>query len=235
MPMSKRRAQRRETRISLLISGLVALLIVIAGGVAALAQKTVYTAESVTVVLPSAGLDTAGSAAYYETLSRGQIVATFAEVANNPRFEQQAEDKLRLTDAQRATVTTSVSVVPDTSVILVRASAEDATIAEQIADGTTSTATEYLGSLSKPYRTDLVRSAQGSAYRSSTSPVLLFGLAVVVALIAALAIQQAIYHLLIAVRRGPNRGAAAFGAPADLAITGNGGGPLAEKHESTSR
>lgn len=228
--MSKRGAQPREIRISLIIGGLVALLIVIAGSVAALAQKTVYTAESVIVVLPNADLEAAASAAYYETLSRGQIVATFAEVASNLRFEQQAEEKLLLTDAQRATTATAVSVVPNTSVVLVRASAEDATVAEQIADGTTSLATEYLGSLSKPYRTNLVKSAEESAYLSSPSPGLLFGLAVVVALIAGLAIQQASYHLLIAFRRKPNA-AGPGNTPGDLPEPHSGaGGQEARRH-----
>lgn len=232
--MSKRREQRRETRISLIVGGVLALLIVVGGGAAALLQKTVFTAESVIVVLPSPALDAAGSAAYYETLSRGQIVATFAEVAHSLRFEQQAEEKLGLTEAQRATVTTSVSVVPDTSVILVRASAEDATVAEQVADGATSSATEYLAGLSKPYRTEVVRNAQGSSYESSTPPLLLAGLALVVALAAGLAIQQALYHLLVAVRRGPRHDAGA-GVPPEPALTVNGGGVRSGQHETVSR
>ena len=133
--MSKQRPLGREIRLSLWAGAVVAALILIAGAVVGLVQKSVFTAESVIVVLPSADLDASDSAAYYETLSRGQIVATFAEVANNLRFEQQAEEKLLLTDEQRKSVTTTVSVVPDTSVILVRASAEDASLAEQIADG----------------------------------------------------------------------------------------------------
>lgn len=194
---------RREVRISILAGAVVALLVLIAGAVISLGTKSEYTAESVIVVLPASDLSTSDSAAYYETMSRGQIVATFAEVANNLRFEQQAEENLQLTAAQRDSVTTTVSVVPDTSVILVRAVADEAGVAEQVADGTTTLATEYLAGLSKPYRTDLVHDAVGSGYKSSTSPLLLFGLAIVVALIAGLAIQQAVYHLMVAVRRRP--------------------------------
>lgn len=241
--MRKRKAQRRELRTSLLAGGLIALLIAVGGGAAALLQKPVHTAESVVVVLPRADLDTAASAAYYETLSRGQIVATFAEVADNLRFEQQAEERLRLTDAQRATVTTTVSVVPNTSVILVRASAADARVAEQVADGTTTLATEYLGGLSKTYRTDIVKSAQGSAAQSGTSPLLLLGLAVVVAVIAGLAIQQALYHLLISLRRRPVPGARTGGTPAEAESTGedpaespaDAGEQLVELQDSTAR
>ena len=87
------------------------------------------------VVLPAASLDDATSASYYETLSRGQIVATFAEVAGSLGFEQQAEDRLGLTAGQRAQVTTDVSVVPDTAVILIRATADDADVAQRMVAG----------------------------------------------------------------------------------------------------
>lgn len=189
---------RREVRLSIFPGAVLTALVIIAGAVLATNEKQMWTAESVLVMLPSADLDAADSAAYYETMSRGQIVATFAEVADNLRFEQQAEQELGLTDAQRADVDGIVSVVPDTSVILVRATATEAGIAEQVADGTTGLATAYFAGLSKPYRTEVVHAAQGSAYSSSTSPVLLFLLAVVVALIAGLAVQQAIYHLMTA-------------------------------------
>lgn len=211
--MRKLGAQSRETRVSLMVGALVALLILVAGSVVALGQKTEYTAESVIVVLPNADLETADSAAYYETLSRGQIVATFAEVGDNLRFEQQAEERLQLDEEQRDKVTTAVSVVPSTSVILVRASAEEADVAEQVADGTASLATEYLGSLSDPYRSEIVQEADFSAYVSSTSPALLFGLTLIVALIAGVAVQQAIYHLLGAVGRHRRDDASGSTAP----------------------
>ncbi|MEX5259370.1 hypothetical protein [Kocuria sp. CPCC 205263] len=216
--MSKLGAKSRETRVSLMTGVLVALLILVAGSVVALGQKSEYTAESVIVVLPNADLETSLSAAYYETLSRGQIVATFAEVADNLRFEQQAEERLQLDEGQRDAVTTTVSVVPSTSVILVRATAEEAEVAEQMADGTASLATEYLGNLSDPYRTEIVQEADFSAYVSSTSPALLFGLTLIVALIAGVAVQQAIYHLLGAL--GRRRQSAADGTTASEAAEG---------------
>ena len=152
---------RREVRISVLAGAVAALLVVVAGAWLALTTPTKWTAESVLVVLPGADLNASDSAAYYETLSRGQIVATFAEVADNLRFQQQAEQTLQLSDAQRAGVTTTVSVVPDTSVILVRTTAGTAVIAEQMADATTTLASKYLAGLSRSYRTELVHTAQG--------------------------------------------------------------------------
>ena len=187
---------RREVKVSVLAGALAALLVVLAGAAIAFTSTTKWTAESVLVVLPNADLSASDSAAYYETLSRGQIVATFAEVADNQRFQDQAEASLQLTDAQRAGVTTAVTVVPDTSVILVRTTAGTAQVAEQLADETTTLATAYLAGLSEPYRTDLVHSAAGSAVASGTSRVVLLALAVIVALIAGVAIQQAVYHLM---------------------------------------
>ena len=192
---------RREVRISVIAGLAVACLVVVVSCVLALRSDVKWTAESDVVILPAADLDTANSAAYYETLSRGQIIATFAEVADNLRFEQQAEESLGLTADQRVGISTTVSVVPDTSVILVRATAETAAVAEQVADQTTSLASTYLAGLSKPYRTDVVHGAQGSAYSSGTSPGVLLALGVMVAVVAGLATQQAVYHLMMAMRR----------------------------------
>ena len=187
-----------------IIAGLVlALLALVAGIVLTATQQRAWTAESVVVVLPAASLDDATSAAYYETLSRGQIVATFAEIAGNLRFEQQAEDRLGLDAAQRSSVSTEVSVVPDTSVILVRATSGSRVTSEQVADATTTIASEYLAGLSKPFQTASVHDAQGSAYSSGTSPLLLLAATLIVALVAGLAVQQALYHLLVAIR-GPS-------------------------------
>jgi hypothetical protein len=85
------------------VVGVIVALALLGGGVAyALTQHRTWAAESMVVVLPATSLDDATSASYYETLSRGQIVATFAEVAGSLGFEQQAEDRLGLTAGQRA-------------------------------------------------------------------------------------------------------------------------------------
>ncbi len=79
-------------RTSIVVGVVVALLLTGAGAFYAFSQQRSWVAESMLVVLPSADLDEATAASYYETLSRGQIVATFAEVAGTQGFEQQAED-----------------------------------------------------------------------------------------------------------------------------------------------
>ena len=80
-------------RTSIVVGVVVALVLAGAGAFYAFSQQRSWVAESMLVVLPSADLDEATSASYYETLSRGQIVATFAEVAGTQRFEQQGDHR----------------------------------------------------------------------------------------------------------------------------------------------
>jgi hypothetical protein len=186
------------------VVGVIVAVALLGGGVAyALTQHRTWAAESMVVVLPATSLDDATSASYYETLSRGQIVATFAEVAGSLGFEQQAEDRLGLTAGQRAQVTTDVSVVPDTAVILIRATADDADVAERMAAATTDLSVLYLAGLSKPYRVVTVPSAAGSASATGMSLPVLLAAALAVALVAGLALQQAVYHLSVAFRGQP--------------------------------
>lgn len=196
--MATRTPRSRLWRRSLVLGMVLALLTLAAGAALAATRPQSYTAESVLVVLPRANLDDATSAAFYETMSRGQIVGTFAEVANNPGFQRQALDGLGLGPAQRRSVSTAVTVVPDTSVILVRVSARTSPVAEQVADATAKQATTYLSRLSTAYQTQVVYSAAGSATSSGLSPVVLMALAAVVALALGVAAQQAAYHLMMA-------------------------------------
>lgn len=199
-------ADRRSARQSILVGAVVALLLLVAGAVLAVATKAQWTAESVSVVLPSTTLDEADSASYYETLSRGQIIATFAEVASNKRFEQQAEQNLGLDATQQAAVSSEVTVAPSTAVVLIQVTSDDRQVAEQVAGEMTTVSQSYLQGLAKPFRLEVVNNGAGTSFRSSTSPLVLFAAAVVVALVGGLAIQQAVYHSLVALR--PNRQAA---------------------------
>lgn len=182
---------------SSVVVGLVLLLLVLgAGAYLASTQQKTFTAESVLVVLPQRDLDDATTAAFYETLSRGQIVGTFAEVANNPTVQQQAVSTLAIPASAQSGLSTVVSVVPDTSVILVRTTADDAATAETVADGVATAATTSLSQLSDAFRTQIVHKATGTAVSSGLSPLLVLGLAVVAAIVLGVALQQAVYHLL---------------------------------------
>jgi capsular polysaccharide biosynthesis protein len=194
------RFDTRAVRQSIVTGVIVALALLAAGVTYALTQHRTWAAESMVVVLPAATLDDATSASYYETLSRGQIVATFAEIAGSLGFEQQAEERLGLTPGQRAQVTTDVSVVPNTAVILIRTTAGDADVAQRMAATTTELSAQYLAGLSNPYRVVTVPSAAGSASATGMSLPVLLAAALAVALVAGLALQQAVYHLSVALR-----------------------------------
>ena len=194
-----RRPRVPGLRTSVVLGLVVALLLAAAGALYAFSQQRTWVAESMVVVLPSTALDEATSASYYETLSRGQIVATFAEVAGTQRFEQQAMDQLRLSPAERSLVSTEVSVVPDTAVILIRSTAGSAEVAQEVSRVTTSLSVTYLGGLTQPYRA--VRVPSGStAEPTGMSPWVLAAAGLLAGLVAGLAVQQAVYHLSAAVR-----------------------------------
>jgi capsular polysaccharide biosynthesis protein len=186
-------------RTSVTVGVVFAVLLAGAGAFFAFTQSRSWVAESMVVVLPSASLDEATSASYYETLSRGQIVATFAEVAGTQRFEQQAEDRLGLSVAERDLVSTEVSVVPDTAVILIRSTAGDAEVAQQVSRITTSLSVDYLAGLTQPFRAVTVPSGS-DAEPTGMSPLLLAAAGLMAGLVAGLAVQQAVYHLSAAVR-----------------------------------
>ena len=190
----------RIVRRSMVVGAVVAVLLLVGGVFYALSQQREYTAESMLVVLPATELDESTSASYYETLSRGQIVATFAEVASGPNFRQQAERELALSGEQAESVTTEVTVVPNTSVILIRSTAPSAELAQQMVEATTRVSVKYLASLSQPYRVVPVPTGNDAADPSGLSPLVLIGAAVAVALVAGVAVQQAVYHVTVAVR-----------------------------------
>lgn len=186
-------------RTSVLVGIVVALLLAGAGAFYAFSQQRSWVAESMVVVLPSAELDEATSASYYETLSRGQIVATFAEVAGTQRFEQRAEDQLGLSPAERSVVSTEVTVVPDTAVILIRSTAGSAQVAQQVSRITTSLSVSYLTGLTQPFRAVTV-SSDSTAEPTGLSPWVLAAAGLMAGLVAGLAVQQAVYHLSAAAR-----------------------------------
>jgi hypothetical protein len=194
-----RRPRTPGLRTSVVLGLVLALLLAAAGAFYAFSQQRTWVAESMVVVLPSTALDEATSASYYETLSRGQIVATFAEVAGTQRFEQQALDQLRLPPAERSLVSTEVSVVPDTAVILIRSTAGSAAVAQEVSRVTTSLAVTYLGGLTQPYRAVTVPSGS-TAEPTGMSPWVLAAAGLLAGLVAGLAVQQAVYHLSAAVR-----------------------------------
>lgn len=183
---------RTDQRLAWVVGAAAALLVLVVGLVVAGQRPAQWTAESTLVVLPSTTLSPADQSSYYETLSRGQIVATFAEVAGNRQFQQSTERALGLTEAQREDSDVSISVVPSTAVVLVRATSTSARLAEQLADGAGAGASTYFSGLVQPFTTQQVDAAAGTAYRSGGSNLTLFGVVALLSVGAGLLVRQAI-------------------------------------------
>jgi capsular polysaccharide biosynthesis protein len=186
---------------SILLGLLLTALIAAAGVYYSLAREVPYTAKASVVVLPAQGLEPATAAGYYETLSRGQIVATLAEVLRLQRFEQSAALRLRLTAAQKAQTKVAVEVVPTTAMINISVSGTTARGTEAMADVILADAVPYLSQLSAPYTVSVVGSAANSAVHSGPSTVILLAATVLIGLISGIAAQQGAYHLSVASRR----------------------------------
>ncbi|MFI5959066.1 hypothetical protein [Cryptosporangium sp. NPDC051539] len=204
-------------RRSLQIAAVAALLVLVAGVAFALTQQGRYKAETSLIVLPASTLDAQSQASFLETLSRGQVTATMAEVAQSGRFETEAEKALGLSASEAEDTTVTVTVVPSTSVLLIDAEASSPEVAEQLADRTAALSGAYLQSMIKPYTASQVRPAEGTAYAAGTATWVVLAGTVIAALAVALAVQQAAYQVLQArrsKRRPLRRPAYSAGVPA---------------------
>jgi capsular polysaccharide biosynthesis protein len=177
------------------------VIITLAGAAYVISRPTIWTAEATTMVAPDPKLDVNTSAGYYESLSRGQVVATVAQILQLQRFQNGAADKLGLSRDQQHHITVAVDVVPDTSVIRMTVTAPTAEMAEQMADRVLAEAEGFDG-IPSPYVLLALSSADRTAHRSGPSKVEFAGVVILVALVAAIAVQQAVYHLGVALAGG---------------------------------
>lgn len=194
---------RRPLRLSVMLGALVAAVILGVGVLVLIGQGTTWSASASVLVLPSKELDPETQAGYYETLSRGQVVSTFAEMLRLRRFETAAADKLGLSTAERRQVKVTIEVVPDTAVITIRARATDPGLTEQMVDHMLGAWDLEVWDLSTPYVPSILSWASGTARKSGTEPFQLGAALVVVALFTGLAVQQGTLQLatLLARRR----------------------------------
>ncbi|MFN2555472.1 MAG: hypothetical protein ABR592_01135 [Nitriliruptorales bacterium] len=185
-------------------AGVLVAAVVLAIGILVLVrQGASWSATASIVVLPVKELEPETQAGYYETLSRGQVVATFAEMLRLRRFETAVADKLRLSPSQRRQVKITVGVVPDTAIITVTARSADPRLAEEMVDHLVDAWDLEVWHLSTPYVPSILSWASGTARRSGTEPLQLGTALVFVALVTGLAVQQGTLQvgMLLARRR----------------------------------
>jgi capsular polysaccharide biosynthesis protein len=208
----------RELGLSIVSAVAVFVVVLLAGVIFAVTRQGEWTAQATVMVAPDPALDRSTSASYYESLSRGQMVATAAEILGLQRFTTAAADDLRLTRAQQDQVTVAIRVVPDTTIIQVAATAPTAQLAEGMANSVVARAGTTL--LPDPYVLVLMSSADRTARRSDPATPIVGSVVVLVALVAGLAAQQATHHLTRALGTGepPRPGTAPNPSPAPLLL-----------------
>ena len=208
----------RHLGLSIVSAVAVFLVVLLAGGIFVATRQSEWTAQATVMVAPDPTLDRSTSASYYESLSRGQMVATAAEILGLQRFTTAAADGLGLTRAQRDQVTVTIRVVPDTTIIQVAATAPTAQLAEGMANNVVAKAGTTL--LPDPYVLLLMSGADRTARRSDPSAPIVGGVVFLVALVAGLAAQQATHHLTRALGTGesPPTGPAPNPAPVPMLL-----------------
>jgi hypothetical protein len=201
-PAAAPRTLWQTLRAGIIWGILVFLAVLLAGGAYIATRQDQWTAQATTMVIPDPTLDATAAAAYYETLSRGQVVATVAEVLALQRFQIASADKLGLPSSQRSRVAVQIQMVPDTAIIQVLTTAPSARLAEEMADGVLAEASAYYDRAPDPFVLSTLSGAGGTAFRSGPPRMTFAAAVVLVALIAAVATQQGVYHLGLALRHG---------------------------------
>lgn len=199
----------RQDRLPLVVSigaGIVVFALLMAAGFAFSRSVTPeWTARANVLVLPGQPVNPDQVPAYYETLSRGQMVRTLAELVRLGEFQTETGDRYDLTEAQRESVELSVIVVADTAMLQVFATSGDANLAVAMVDGVVDLSTQYVADLSLPYALVPVGEARNNVSEFGLSQSLVLVVFGLVALSLGVAYQQAIYRLAWFAKRRQTR------------------------------
>ncbi len=202
--------KQQRDRLALLVSigsGIVVFALLMAAGFAYSGRlSSQWTARANVLVLPGQPVNPDHVPAYYETLSRGQMVRTLAELVRLGEFQTETADRYGLTEAQRESVDMSVIVVADTAMVQVVATSTDPNLAVAMVDGVVDLSTVYVADLSLPYALVPVGEGANNVSEFGPSQALVIVVFALVALGLGIAYQQAIYRLAwLAKRREARR------------------------------
>lgn len=195
--------ERRAIVGSIAVGVGVLLAVAIGGALTVLTRPTSVVASASIVVLPDERLSEESIAGYYETLTRGQVVATYAEILRDRPFPEEAMDDLGIAASRQDEVDVDVRVVPDTALVEVAVTAPTEEVAQKVADSVTALAADYLQGLEQPYTAEIVAEA-GEARSTGTPLVTLLAVIALVAVVAGLGAQQLVFQVgtLLGRRRG---------------------------------
>jgi capsular polysaccharide biosynthesis protein len=189
----------------------VVVLVLLVGLPAAWARQPAWQAHSSLLVLPVGSNDPNELASLYDTLSRGQVAATYAELLRDSRPALEARTGLRLSPGQAAAVTVDVEVVPDTSVLDITVTAAQPAVAVSVADRVADLGNRRIAALGSPYGSRTLSGAAGTAARQPLGRAASLALVGVLALLAGLVTQQVIRQLRLG--GWPRGGASASPVP----------------------
>lgn len=177
---------------------LTALLVLLAGGVVALTRSPQWSADTQVLVSPGPLVAKSDIPAYYETLSRGQVVATAARLVGRRGFTEQAA---RAVGVAPSSVTSRAAVVPGTALVSVAVTAPSEAQSEWIADGIVRRSLPAVNGLLDPYRAQRLGSAAGSSEPAGLSTGQLVAVIVLVAVVTGVGVQQVVHQRALARRR----------------------------------
>lgn len=162
------------------------------GAAFTLTRPARWSATSSLLVMPRTNLPSDQVAGYYDTLSQGQVVNTYAQILRLPAFLTRATRDAGLTGAAATGTGLSVTAVPNAAVLDVSTTTGSASQAERVVDGVATAATGYVAALQSPYVLTTISTAAGTAKRTGLGTTDTVGLVLVVALAAGLAVAQTV-------------------------------------------
>ena len=169
-------------RARILASIAVAVTVFISASVATTLRPVTYSAEAEIAIVPRVTDDAAPIEAA-DTISRGTVVDTYAQVYGTTRTRDAAAAELEGPPVDASNVQVTAVAVAGTSIVRITAVADDPATAELVADAIATYETN-LGGFSRAFRTQVIEAAAGSAGASGPSRSLLY----VAAAIAGIAI-----------------------------------------------
>ncbi len=177
--MGRQPSETRRRLLLVLPGMLITALVLLAGGAYVLSRPATYSASASFGVFPRPA-PTGTEAGYYETLSRGQIVSTIAQLV-----------KVNQAPPIHGASYPAVTVVSETSIVQLDVKAPTAAGAEEAADAGLQRAVDVVGALQLPYAAIVTNRAAGHAVRAGSGSAKQLAIVGLVAFTLGLAVQQA--------------------------------------------